>query len=152
MPAAYPVNSHQQIIPFDGTPDPSMGMLGQIAVDVSAGAYYQKILGKWYPFGSGPVDPVLTTLTGNPSVDSSPADGTTSNNVTFDAKDQDGNPMQVSLALTTSSTTAELNATTMDTNASTGTATVSLTDTVAEAVTVTATSGSVTGTATSTFT
>lgn len=151
--AAYPINTFQPIIPSDGPPTESLqGVLGQIAVDVNSGAYYERIGGRWFALGSGPTNPELTTLTGNASVDGSPADGATHNNVTFTALDQEGAPMAVPLSITLDSGTAFTDTQTITTNSSTGTATVSLTDTVAEAVTVTATSGATTATATSTFT
>jgi hypothetical protein len=153
MAAVYPINSFHSIVPSDGPPTSALrGVLGQVAVDVNTGAYYQRIRDQWYPLGSGPVDPVLTTLTGNASVDNSPADGVAQNNVTFDAKDQNGDPMGVLLTLTSSSTTANFGADTVDTNPSTGTATTSLTNTVAEGVMVNATDGSVQATVMSTFT
>jgi len=155
MPAAYPINSFQPIVPFDGPPsDNSIGMLGQIGVDVNSGAYYQKILGKWYAFGDGPYNPVLTTLNGQPTVDGAAPDGTTMNNVTFTAQDQKGNPMQVNLNISLDSSTAYTATQTTSTNSTTGQATVSLTDTVAEVVTVTATAADGSGktaTASSTF-
>lgn len=152
MPAAYPINSFQPIVPFDGAPtDQSIGMLGQMGVDVSSGAYYQKIGGKWYPYGEGPLAQVLTTLTGNASIDGSMADGASMNNATFVAQDQNGQPMEASLAITLSSSTAVTSTQSITTNASNGSATVSVTDTVAESVTVTAKSGSKSATATLNF-
>lgn len=155
MAAAYPINSRAPIIPFDGEPDTSLGLLGQVGVDINSGTFYEKIGGLWFKVGTGPVEPVLTTLSGNSSVDNSPANGETSNNATFTALDQNGAAMEVGLVISASSETANLSATTITTNQSTGTATVSLTDTVAEAVTVTATAtanGGKTATVTSTFT
>jgi len=155
MPAAYPINSYQPIVPFDGPPtDQSIGMLGQVGVDVNSGSYYQKIGGKWYTFGQGPTSPVLTTLTGVPGTDSSPADGTTKNSVTFTAQDQNGDPMEVILMVTMAEgASAVLDQTSLQTSLSNGQATVTLSDTVAEAVSITATentSGKI-ASATSTF-
>jgi hypothetical protein len=152
MPAAYPVNDYQPILPFDGEPDEARGMLGQVGVDCATGKFYQKI-GKWFPFGEGPGVSELTTLSGNASVDGAMADGVASNNVTFTATDQNGQPMAANLTLTVDKETAILNATTITTNESTGSGTVSLTDTVVEAVTVTATAdeGGKTATATANF-
>jgi hypothetical protein len=151
MPAAYPVNSYQPVIPFDGEPDPAMGVLGQVGVDISSGAYHQKIGGKWYPYGQGPIEPTLATLSGVPHTDNAPADGVGINVVKFIALDQNGAGMQVTLNLSSNSPTAVMNMNTMVTGSSDGSATVSVTDTVAEAVTITATSGGQTANVTSTF-
>lgn len=140
MPAVYPINSYAPIIPFDGDPDPAFGTLGQIGVDVSSAKYYQKIGAKWYPFGSGPGEPVLTTLSAAVGTDNSPADGATSNSVIFTALDQNGQPMGGSLTVTLSSETANA-APSVDINPTTGTATVIVRDTVAETVTVTGDAG-----------
>jgi hypothetical protein len=148
--AAYPVNSYQPLIPFDGEPDPAMGMLGQVGVDISSGSYYQKIGGKWYTLGDGPIEPVLTTLQITPNTDNAPADGVAINNLIISALDENGLGMQVMVNISTSSSTAVLSLGNVMTNSS-GTASVTLTNTVAEAVTVTATSGGKTASMTSTF-
>jgi hypothetical protein len=150
MPAAYPVNSYQPIIPFDGEPDPAMGMLGQVAVDINSGAYKQKIGGKWYSLGDGPIEPALTTLQLSSNTDNAPADGTAINNLIITAQDQDGLGMQVMVNITTDSDTAVLSLANAMTNTN-GTVSVTLTNTVAEAVNVTATSGGQTAQVVSTF-
>jgi hypothetical protein len=150
MPAAYPINSYQPVIAFDGEPDPSMGMLGQVAVDVNSGAYSQKIGGKWYPFGQGPLEPVLTTLQLSSNTDNAPADGTAINNLIITAQDQNGLGMQVMVNITTDSSTANLSLANAMTNTN-GTVSVTVTNTVAEAVNVTATSGGQTAQVVSTF-
>jgi hypothetical protein len=100
------------------------------------------------------IDPApVVVIEGNASVDESPADGATENNVTFIARDADDSPCAAYLEFTCDSGTAVLGATTAATDWETGEVTISLTDTVEEIVTVTAKSAGsdVVGTAEATF-
>ena len=152
MPAAYPINSFQPIVPFDGPPtNESIGMLGQVGVDVNSGAYYQRIAGRWWPFGQGPSAPVLTTLTATTTKDNSPSDGATSNQIQIVTQDQNGDPMGILVNVTSSSTTSAQSSET-NTNPSTGNTTLLVKDNVAETVTITVTDPTTNKTASATCT
>jgi hypothetical protein len=154
-PVSVSATNGATVDPASGTTD-SMGTLAVSVTSETPGA--STVTGtSGAAIGSATVnftalDSVLTTITGNASVDGNVADGETQNNATFVAADQYGQPMGgIDLALTVDSETAVLHANTDTSAQETGSATVSVVDTVAEKVTVTATSGDVSGTAKLTF-